>query len=129
MSGQTAADVSPCDNTPLLLEAVADFFEEDPKRWTQGQLAKNSAGELVDPSSTDAVSWCVLGAADKFCSSHAGLRHEVYDALVRATGAIFVASDWNDDDGRTVDDVIAACRKAAQQERERISYVEMEDHL
>jgi hypothetical protein len=44
----------------LLRDARARL--SDPKKWTAGEYARDSAGRDTDPSSTDAVSWCGQGA-------------------------------------------------------------------
>lgn len=43
------------------------------KRWCQGALAKNKYGLRVSPDSTDAVSWCLVGALQTVSlSAHVG---------------------------------------------------------
>lgn len=44
-----------------LLENVR-FLLRDKACWTQGALARNSRGERCNPFSTEAQSWCLMGA-------------------------------------------------------------------
>lgn len=43
------------------LEAVYALIE-DPKRWTQGQYAKDKTGKSVSALAPEACRWCVMGA-------------------------------------------------------------------
>ena len=43
------------------LRGIALEVEENPSRWTQGELAKNSKGMPTTPSFNDAVCWCAEG--------------------------------------------------------------------
>jgi hypothetical protein len=75
----------------------------DPKRWTQGALARDKNGEAVSPFSPAAVAWCVLGALFK-C--------EVRDksAVRKLTGTRIMV--WNDDPNRTFHEVQQMFQKA-----------------
>lgn len=43
------------------LRDIAQEVEDNPSRWTQGQLAKDAKGDRVLTHSKDAVCWCAEG--------------------------------------------------------------------
>jgi len=45
------------------LKAVREKLS-DPTRWNRGEFAINKRGRPVYPESSEAVQWCLLGAAD-----------------------------------------------------------------
>jgi hypothetical protein len=100
--------------------------------WTQGHQAEDAEGEAVDPASPDAVAWCLTGAINAAMEAlgidfttkanrrlfsgtcyrvgfapSAGYADEDWEQ-----GIVGAAMAWNDDDERTVEDVILACKEA-----------------
>lgn len=81
--------------------------------WTQGQFARDKNGQMVDPRSEMAVSWCAAGALDRAEASK-----EAFDAFYEAISARLIV-DWNDAFWRTQSQVIDAFKRAAQIARKR----------
>jgi hypothetical protein len=81
------------------------------KGWTQGSLAKDALGVIVDIDAPDAVKWCSIGAIyrayPKFAAQERAIR--ALKKILNASGSI---SDWNDDTCRTKKEVIEAFEKA-----------------
>ena len=63
-----------------LLKCVSDTLS-DIKAWTTGTEARNVDGDSVAPSSSDAVSWCVIGAVFK-CANDAGYSRSSPETLL-----------------------------------------------
>jgi len=66
---------------------------EDPKHWTQGELAEDKKGRPVDPDSPDAVCWCIIGACRKLYTRNE--RHPLYNKL-RQNIPVASIVQWND---------------------------------
>ena len=51
------------DNTDVIawLRGIAEEVENNPERWTQGDLAKDAKGNACSAYSDDAVCWCAEG--------------------------------------------------------------------
>ena len=88
--------------------------------WCRGADARNAAGAEVDPWDADAVSWSLLGAIVAVLEWEAQHRGEVpiedlAAALYALADLIETNSlvDWNDELGRTQDDVTAVLSAAA----------------
>jgi hypothetical protein len=92
--------------------------------WTQGAPARNSNNEAIEPSSPDAVCWCISGSIAKHC---AGLEdYYTPNYLVRRFISKAIKSDfnhkqeysssliflYNDAAGRTIEDCIEVVNKA-----------------
>lgn len=87
-----------------VLNGAADFFEEDTQRWIQGTYC-DARGRR-----------CAIGAIELVCSLTSPLaRRFEAQAAVEQSLALGIVSlgVWNDRRERTVEDVIAALRKAA----------------
>lgn len=85
----------------MTMAELADFFEQNPNAWCQDAGAKDAAGEKVLPNSPSAVQWCIWGCTYKFGVDYFKIHKQINDSLPR----------WNDQPGRTVQDVIAMLRK------------------
>jgi len=76
------------------------------KGWTTGELARDAKGVPVLPSDDEATCFCVLGALV------ASLRfdEEALNAMVRIESSLGIqcVAKWNDTQGRTQTEVIAA---------------------
>lgn len=89
----------------------------DPSRWTKGQLARNTHGEVCYPTDSEATCFCLYGAAVKIADDEA-LADELLEYLrpfsVRTKDLGPVAFN---DNGRTthadilklLDEAIASC--------------------
>lgn len=81
--------------------------------WTQHAMARDADGERVrlsdDPK---ACSWCLCGAiqGDDFKASNA-LYNLLFDRLPKGFRNL---SEWNDEPGRTLDEVLALLRSVVQ---------------
>lgn len=95
-----------------ILNAAADLLEQ-PGAWTQGTLARNETGAKVENESPAACSFCVLGAIYKVAPDNRAARRAI-DAFEVNIGCLG-ATVWNDVEGRTQAEVVAALRAAAKQ--------------
>ena len=103
------------DQTPQgILNAAADLIERT--GWTQGFSALDSYGDSCYISSPAATCYCAYGAVIK---SHADLgggrgllgpAFDIFRANAQTTDGVI---DWNDQPGRTKEEVIAALRGAS----------------
>jgi hypothetical protein len=100
---------------PDLLDKAADWLEVHD--WTQHAYARNQLMMPCDSHDLDAVCWCAYGAMEKVSG-------EVGNAdLVAAEYCCRKYLNWsfigfyNDQPGRTKDDVIATLRAIAARER------------
>ena len=85
----------------------------DPGKWTQGAGARSGNGGVVLGSDVTAVCWCVIGAIGKCYPSNAeslAAMHKVWLELNK-NGFDGIAN-WNDDPGRTYEEVVEVLRKA-----------------
>lgn len=97
------------------------------RQWTQGQWAKNEDGDEVPPSASDAVTFCLEGLLYKHTgcpTNKQDATEEQRDTWTRCEGLIMVSirkfedqdgrdpdkyadlTAWNDDDTRTLLDVL-----------------------
>ena len=115
--GMSAAN-EPKSPTPMggasvseVLVAAADLIAV-PDAWTQESYALDHEGEPVDAKSEFAVCFCALGAI-----RHAGGYEDDVNPAAQALGNLVGAlvCDWNDELGRTQDEVVTALRQAARQ--------------
>ena len=84
--------------------------------WTQGTEARDEEGRPVYATDPAAVCWCATGAIRRVASViGAGLPD--YDVILAAANAVATCGmgivAWNDEPGRTQDDVAAALDAAA----------------
>ncbi len=98
------------------LDDLHALFAEDPRRWTQGALARTDNGAPADPCAADACRWCLLGASRMLERRHGlpdGSLFDVLDGEARRRGRGSVA-DINDGAGHVRDVLrfIAQTRKA-----------------
>jgi len=107
---------------------IAKEFRACPSHWTQGVAARSRCGYAAEASSPRAVCWCLKGAID--LRLHDGIPDQfrrqlaVYRAFDLVLGyplppahmkdyAALHFTTWNDQRGRTVEEVIALCDKVA----------------
>lgn len=87
------------------------------KGWTQGPTAKNAAGIAVDPTSGEAVCWCLEGAliaSGVNCEDPEAtcpMCHQYLIPLGRLVGATG-ATSYNEALGRTKEEVLALFDRA-----------------
>lgn len=88
-----------------VVEAVIELFEGHPERWTKDAYARTENGNVIGPREDNAVSWCLLGAFDKF-GDQSTTNDITYllSRLVRAKGSV----DFNDDPNTTFEDFMNA---------------------
>ena len=102
----------------ILTEAVALVS----RSWCQGAAARDRKGRPVDFTSSEAYSFCALGAIERACGSHVKpgespeqeqrrrLRMAVEDSLgLKGEGL----ASWNDRPGRTKEEVVLALERVA----------------
>lgn len=70
--------------------------------WTQGAAARTLDGRAVNASNPKACCFCLAGALAVIYSDEADIK--VRAALRYRTHPLWL-SEWNDDPGRTIDDV------------------------
>ena len=83
-----------------------------PEQWTKGAAARDADGEIVDFDSNEAVKFCLVGAC---CRVARDYRPNVIDRYIqKAIGQydIQAIENYNDDDSRTHDEVMATMNKA-----------------
>lgn len=106
-AGLTVADV---------LARAADLIEPE-GAWTQGEFARDEWGMgLEDPLAPAACSWCAWGAIIHVVGEDEGGDVPAYGELSRTVGAPIPA--FNDAEGRTQAEVVAALRAAAAKARD-----------
>lgn len=96
----------------ILLKA-ADLIEQ--KGWTRYGYARDEDGNDVNPTSRHAVCFCAIGAI-RASANDRGLGSLSRTAVRFAEDALDCNSldDWNDEFGRTKEEVVEALRRAAQ---------------
>ncbi|WP_419917478.1 DUF6197 family protein [Candidatus Poriferisocius sp.] len=114
-----------------MLTRARDLLAERPGAWIQGKLAADSDGILKSPWSNLACRWSLTGALDltsgmtSDSDQHGWQRHLAREALIEAillnagietgTGYRVCLTVWNDTDGRTRNDVLAALDRAIEE--------------
>jgi len=63
--------------TAAVVRQARDFLAEDSRRWTQHAYACDDHDTAVDPTSLDALQWCMVGAIAK-CAGISGGK-DIYD--------------------------------------------------
>ena len=116
-------------NTEGSIEILTKAKEliSDPKRWSQGKMARNRKGELVRSTAPTAVRWCALGAINHFTidlnfSRMKRHREVAVDLLCSVIGITRInrwnddpnpyINRWNDDPKRTHEEVMDAFDQA-----------------
>lgn len=86
---------------------------DSPEKWTQRALARDADGREVDPTSADAVCWCMEGAFIATHDDEKGAEFERLRATLRKYGEP-LGSPWifNDDAANTYEEVIAVLKEA-----------------
>lgn len=81
--------------------------------WTQGELARDNKGNSVCSFSTEAVQWCLLGATIKCYSKDTvfGQNHQYLDVFTMLRKKIGSVVNYNNEEGRTIDDIRKLCRE------------------
>lgn len=88
-----------------------------PERWTQGRLAKDIQGKEIQPTSDEAVCWCLYGAACRIaCDSISRLPDAIFNILNSSVKGSDHSSLilWQDDPSRTHAEVLAALDRAVE---------------
>lgn len=81
------------------------------KTWAKGQLAYDAYGESIGPTDVRACRWCAIGAVRAAAAPMGwGKWNDSLDLLGQVVGAII--SRWNDEDGRTWEQVQDAFERA-----------------
>lgn len=96
--------------------SIADELTEHPERWTQRAVAKNSNGENCERRL--GISFCLIGHIWQRCDPDDELKRD-YGLEVQVEN-VFKSHlpersivRFNDEEGRTVQDIIDLCRKVA----------------
>lgn len=79
--------------------------------WITGSLAHDEAGDSIMPENERAICWCMRGAIERVVGGDLDEDSPLWAAVMRATSGH--PESWNDTDGRTQAEVVAALRKAA----------------
>ena len=106
---------------------IARELKEHPDRWCQGEAAMDDEGRVRDFSDPKAVKWCLLGHVWKRAGlySIAPIR-KLLTSVLRDLPAQVESVGWgpvrfNDEPGRTVQDIINLCEEAAgASEKEKV---------
>lgn len=85
--------------------------------WCQGHAAVDAAGRPVEPTSAFACKWSAPGALERVWARHEDRYGDALDAYKRANLALAGAVSgipqvWNDEEGRTVLEVLDALAEA-----------------
>lgn len=96
-----------------------------PSNWIQGSPASTDSGAQCRPESIFATCWCLMGGVSKVTSYSDEL--EEYDAAIESVhrsikmlGFENGIAAWNDDNGRTYQDVLAMVDQCIEFERIKI---------
>ena len=102
------------------LKAVRELLSS-PKKWTQGQYAKDARGHAVDDCSPKATCWCLVGSMWKRGYDVGQWGCERVMSMINPLTAQLPPKDripgfsltvWNDDPARTHEEVLALLDKA-----------------
>lgn len=91
-----------------IAEDIARELRANPNAWYRGAFSNlgNCDGSWNDP---EATAWCLSGHLKKRGDTRLS---RFYDAFSRYAGGSIC--QWNDEPGRTVDEVIALCDRVAE---------------
>lgn len=81
--------------------------------WTQYAVARNRFGVRVASSSSEACSWCIMGAASA-TTRNADERSSAYTRLYQSGIRLLTVGEWNDIPGRTQEEVLALIDSAIE---------------
>lgn len=101
-----------------ILADIARELRADPDRWMQGAPARDKDGGRVISTDPKAVCWCLVGHVHKRIgipnpgspniAQIFDLRRQIADLI-----GCYKLTQWNDEPGRTVEQVIEACERGA----------------
>jgi hypothetical protein len=114
INATTRRTVTPDQIRAALLKA-ADLIEPE-GRWTQGASARDERGWKVSHHwyADEAVCFCATGAIERACLGPGRLVDRAIDVLGMSLRVSNIPQ-WNDAEGRTQVEVVAALRKAAEE--------------
>lgn len=103
-----------------VLRGIADEIDRDPSIWTQGAYLRDADGNKAADWAHRAVCGCAMGLLSLAVGygnsgySAIGSRHEAFlrDAIDAKTGMRNGVENWNDEPGRTPDEVANMFRYA-----------------
>lgn len=103
-----------------VLDGAGELVKEG---WTQGEWARDATGARVHPESTGACRFCMEGALKRAASKlepdcrarRGNLVHGATLAIERTLADELEGeiADWNDEEGRTQEEVVAVIGQAA----------------
>lgn len=85
------------------LNLLKDFLSTN--HWLQHKFAINDKGIEVDANSSDAVSWCLVGACQKIFKNTYIDSDEILFIIGLVCGDMQI-NPWNDQAGRSKDDIL-----------------------
>jgi len=94
------------------LQAIADELKAHPERWTRKAFSRDANYQQV--MIADGCSWCSAGFLHREFGWQSSMYWTVKALFEYANELDSSLLVWNDREGRTVTDVIAAFEKAAQ---------------
>ena len=74
--------------------------------WCQHELAVDADGEAIAPDDPEAAAWCLVGAVDAGVLETTGCVEDANAVLMRLRGGGGPLSEWNDEPGRTAEEVV-----------------------
>jgi hypothetical protein len=80
--------------TPLEILRLARWRITSPERWTTGAFARDAAGEPVGCLSSEACSWCILGAivASELGGSRSAVARDALRLTISLTWPVIVGA-------------------------------------
>jgi hypothetical protein len=115
--GVHSHDMGPASSPQYHLHDIAEFLRRTPDAWTTKKEARTGDGSCVDPLSPWARAWCTLGLLERFIP-RIQTRQVALGMLMRVIprtyGVPTPVHAFNDAEGRTVSDVIAALELASK---------------
>jgi hypothetical protein len=102
---------------PLYKRIAADIAAQliaHPEQWTQGSMYRDAAGNSsLDCHESEAVCFCLWAHINKRVNGAAMLVAGHETRLFRAALGVPSLSEFNDAPGRTVEQIIEACKRVA----------------
>ncbi len=101
-----------------ILEAAAEILER--MGWTQDTLARDAEGNETHPCDEDVACLCMVGAMYRACGFSTAVEmpsevlHRLRDAIFARDERDLSPAEWNDQPGRTKEEVISLLREAAK---------------
>ena len=98
------------------VDALREARALNEQGWTQGALARDRDGHEVHPCDKIAEAFCMSGAVNAAVADDILLEEKCFDLLQVAIGEEdgFCLAQWNDMEGRTQAEVLAAFDKAIE---------------